>query len=523
MSTSLDAIVFLASWMYVSLAPYTKVEESFNLHATHDVLMYGVRRESLINYDHFVFPGAVPRTFIGSVLLAWISRVALAIASKLTPFHDKVDIQVMIRLMLAGFNASGLCLLRRAISRRFGGPTSVLFVILTLTQFHLLFWMGRTLPNMFALIPANLALYLLVDRAPNSTRPSKENVHRAIGLLTFASVVFRAELVLLLGPLALQAIVRQYTSIANVVKVGLLTGTVSVVATVLVDSYFWQRWPLWPELYGVYFNVFEGKSADWGVSPYHTYFSGHLLKLLLSAAPLSALGALLESRIRSLLVPYLTFIVLISALGHKEWRFIIYVVPAFNIAAARGASWLVSRPKNSLFGRLSFLTLAALIAVNCFATFLFARSSFANYPGGAALYAFNRMFASEEHVHVHISNLAAQTGASLFLHSNAPPFLPGFDAGHPTSWVYNKTENLSLRALTASKQITHLIAEIPALDSAVMDSWSPVAVVDGFDGWRLDRHVGQAFKTGVFDGLKALGNALAMLRSEKLVILRRKS
>ncbi|OSC97695.1 glycosyltransferase family 22 protein [Trametes coccinea BRFM310] len=523
MSTSLDAIVFLASWMYVSLAPYTKVEESFNLHATHDVLMYGVQRESLNHYDHFVFPGAVPRTFIGSVLLAWISRIALAIASKLTPFHDKVDIQVMVRLMLAGFNASGLCLLRRAISRRFGGPTSVLFVILTLTQFHLLFWMGRTLPNMFALIPANLALYMLVDRAPNSTRPSKENVHRAIGLLTFASVVFRAELALLVGPLAVQAIVRQYTSIANVVKVGLLTGTVSVVATVLVDSYFWQRWPLWPELYGVYFNVLDGKSAEWGVSPYHTYFSAHLPKLLLSAAPLSALGALLDSRIRSLLAPYLTFILLISALGHKEWRFIIYMVPAFNIGAARGATWLVTRPKNSLFGRLSFLTLVALIAVNCFATFLFARSSFANYPGGAALYAFNRMFASEDNVHVHISNLAAQTGASLFLHSNAPPFLPGFDAGHPTNWVYNKTENLSLRALTASKQITHLIAEIPALDSAVMDSWSPVAVVDGFDGWRLDRHVGQAFKTGVGDGLKALGNALVMLRSEKLVILRRKS
>ncbi|CDO71804.1 Glycosyltransferase Family 22 protein [Trametes cinnabarina] len=428
----------------------------------------------------------------------------------------------VVRLMLAGFNAAGLCVLRRAVSRRFGGPTSVLFVIITLTQFHLLFWMGRTLPNMFALLPgrSNVSLYLLVDRAPNSTRPSEKNVHRAIALLTFASVVFRAELALLLVPFTLQAIVRQYATISDVLKVGLLAGMLSVVATTLVDSYFWQKWPLWPELYGAYFNVFEGKSAEWGVSPYHTYFSSHLPKLLLSAAPLSALGALLDSRVRALLVPYIAFIFLISAVGHKEWRFIIYVVPVFNIAAARGANWL---PKNSLFGRLSFLALAALIAANCFATFLLAKSSFANYPGGAALYAFNRVFMSEEHVHVHISNLAAQTGASLFLHSNAPPFLPGLDVGHPTNWVYNKTENLSLRALTDSKQITHLIAEIPALDSAVMDSWSPVAVVDGFDGWRLDRDVGQAFKVGVAEGLKALGNALVMLRSEKLVILRRKS
>ena len=35
--------------------------------------------------------------------------------------------------------------------------------------------------------------------------------------------------------------------------------------TVTVDSYFWQQWPLWPELYGIYFNVFQGKSSEWGV------------------------------------------------------------------------------------------------------------------------------------------------------------------------------------------------------------------------------------------------------------------
>ena len=47
MSTVLDLALILTGLSYVSLAPFTKVEESFNLHATHDVLMYGVGSANL--------------------------------------------------------------------------------------------------------------------------------------------------------------------------------------------------------------------------------------------------------------------------------------------------------------------------------------------------------------------------------------------------------------------------------------------------------------------------------------------
>ena len=48
----------------------------------------------------------------------------------------------------------------------------------------------------------------------------------------------------------------------------LYSSSMSKGLTVLIDTYFWKtEYPLWPELLGVYFNVVQGKSADWGVRP----------------------------------------------------------------------------------------------------------------------------------------------------------------------------------------------------------------------------------------------------------------
>ena len=77
-------------------------------------------------------------------------------------------------------------------------------------------------------------------------------------------------------------------------------------------------------------------------------------------------------------------------------------------------------------------------------------------------------------VHVHISNLAAQTGASLFLHTRAPPSLAILSPNGTqpaATWVYDKTENLSVDALTRAKDVTHLIAEAAALSPADAEGW----------------------------------------------------
>ena len=66
--------------LHLYQSPYTKVEESFNVQAAHDILQYGVPMGSYrylkfkALYDHMTFPGAVPRTFLGAMMLAAVVK-----------------------------------------------------------------------------------------------------------------------------------------------------------------------------------------------------------------------------------------------------------------------------------------------------------------------------------------------------------------------------------------------------------------------------------------------------------------
>jgi alpha-1,6-mannosyltransferase len=65
--------------IHLLLSPFTKVEESFNIQAIHDILDYGIPipyngTYIAAAYDHAEFPGSVPRTFTGALVLAGLSK-----------------------------------------------------------------------------------------------------------------------------------------------------------------------------------------------------------------------------------------------------------------------------------------------------------------------------------------------------------------------------------------------------------------------------------------------------------------
>lgn len=59
--------------LHLYLSPYTKVEESLNIQAIHDLLHYGLPATEE-NYDHFTFPGPVPRTFTGALVISYLAK-----------------------------------------------------------------------------------------------------------------------------------------------------------------------------------------------------------------------------------------------------------------------------------------------------------------------------------------------------------------------------------------------------------------------------------------------------------------
>ncbi|KAI9616278.1 hypothetical protein KEM48_005192, partial [Puccinia striiformis f. sp. tritici PST-130] len=96
------------------LSPFTKVEESFNLHAIHDFIHQPSLSAVAHAGDHLQFPGPLPRTFIGALLIGSIARALLPTLRFIGLVQSKFAEQILVRTILATLNSSsfvyfGLC------------------------------------------------------------------------------------------------------------------------------------------------------------------------------------------------------------------------------------------------------------------------------------------------------------------------------------------------------------------------------------------------------------------------------
>ncbi|CDK25816.1 unnamed protein product [Kuraishia capsulata CBS 1993] len=472
----LDSAFIVLISTYLVLAPYSKVEESFSLQAVYDMLNHGYADLEL--YDHKTFEGAVPRSFFGPLLISVIVKPIKPLLDKYYPDPTELNLQLLVRGVIGLTNGLSLIRLRRSLAASCALNSkyiSVWFAVLQYSQFHIVYYASRSLPNFLALPFVNHALAYIV----------KGEFVPGVTWMCFTGVVMRLEVGLYGCCFALMSVLLGQSSLITTLG-GMVAGSlVGLGTTLFVDSYFWGHLEF-PELTAFIYNVVEGNSQNWGVEPFSAYFFKYSRALFFPPiVPIMLVKGLTKdpsqngkgNTIRTICISSLLFVFVMSFQAHKEWRFIIYAVPALTVVGANGADLVVSQFGSSIPNRLLSL-LAFVLPVVSLGTSLFMGyvSSF-NYPGGVALANLNERLLKldqtagliQQEITVHMDIPACMTGITLFGQLK-PESLTNFKVN------YDKNENRTQLLETATWEDYNYV--ITDLDSEADNQYLPKALVD---------------------------------------------
>lgn len=296
----------------------------------------------------------------------------------------------------------------------------------------------------------------------------------------------------------------------DILPAGLLGAMVGLSATVLTDSFFWSphhAFPIWPELHGFLYNTVQGHASEWGTSPFHTYFLSSLPKLMLNpmtylvCMPLALSIQPLQSTSSKITMPIFAFVAVYSLLPHKEWRFVVYVIPSLTAVSAAGAAWIWTRRGKNLLYRLLSLSLVASVAMSMLASTALLYISSLNYPGGAALQRLHEIVDTmglgttlESHINakpgpnvdVYLDNMSCQTGVTRFLQKPITTTKVSttqkvdLQAVEEIVWRYDKTENQTMLLMPEFwDRFDYVLAEAK---ERVIGSWTIIDTVYGYAG-----------------------------------------
>lgn len=435
-----DSALLVIVSTYLFKAPFTKVEESFSIQAIHDILNYGVFK--LENYDHFQFPGAVPRSFVGPLIISALTKIVTLFTSFLpgqTSEPTQLGVQTTARAIIGLTNALSLIYLKSSAQLLFDlkakeredeetkrreqgnsvklrAPESNLstvgtwFLIFVMTGFHLMYYASRPLPNFVITLPlTNIAVAWVLQ----------SNYQWAILLCAFTSIVFRLEVAALGSGIALLSVLYRKIPLLRAIKFGFMGLVLGMGVSLTIDSYFWQVWCV-PEVDAFIFNVVKGNASKWGAESPFAYFTHYLRMLFIP--PTILLLNLLGFKMAPTELKIVSFsaffhIFAMSAQPHKEWRFIVYALPPIILLGSTAAAFIWENLEiNSVWNLLfvSLLPLSPLLSMAFSLGFLYVSSL--NYPGGEALVHFNDMIVTNNVTNstVHLAVPVCMTGATLF-------------------------------------------------------------------------------------------------------------
>ena len=437
------------------------------MQACRDLFYLGLPRPGggaagLVGYDHAAYPGVVPRSFAGPLLLSGAVRAAITVngwfsaaSSLLLPAPAPAGgippdaVQILVRAALGAANVAALVRLAAASSRVLRpGPSSApdfrsgaYALLCCAVQFHLPFYFSRTLPNVLAMPVVTLAWAAWVGGASPAA---------AVALFSGAAAVLRCDLTLLVATSGVAMLATGRIGVARGVAAGLGGAACAAAAAVPLDTLLWGPLrgggPVWPELSVLAFNTVADGSAAYDVSPWHWYATSALPKMLTATALLLP-PAFLRTDGRRLAwdgtaAPHAAaaagFVALYSVLPHKEARFLFPVLA--NVLAGRGAAllhhlafdapppgWPAPFRRRRTAARLAYAVVPLCLAASAAASAAFLAASSHNYPGGVALLLLRRRLQTGHAaatardggapcppLRVYVDGAAAMTGVTLF-------------------------------------------------------------------------------------------------------------
>lgn len=143
----MGVLVFFIAIVHLLYTPFTKVEESFNIQAIHDILYHGSNLTQVnfsnfyifknqkhtfsfhfiyIQYDHLDFPGVVPRSFVAPLVISTLASPIVFVLHHFevnkfwTQYIGKQNsfeyyMQFIQKFIVISFSAFGACYLCNSI------------------------------------------------------------------------------------------------------------------------------------------------------------------------------------------------------------------------------------------------------------------------------------------------------------------------------------------------------------------------------------------------------------------------